>query len=227
MIGVTENFRKIQDLLAEAAAAAGRAADSVRLVAVSKKQPAEAVLAAAALGQRDFGENFAQEGAAKIAEVGRDDLTWHFIGHLQANKTKIVAEHFNWVHTIDRRKIAERLSRQRPSSAGDLNICIQVNVDREPGKYGVTLEDVGTLAAAIVDLPSIRLRGLMCLPAMRESFEEQRKPFALLRQALVTLQESGLDVDTLSMGMTDDFAAAIREGATIVRIGTALFGPRP
>ncbi len=227
MIGVTENFRKIQDLLAEAAAAAGRAADSVRLVAVSKKQPAEAVLAAAALGQRDFGENFAQEGAAKIAEVGRDDLTWHFIGHLQANKTKIVAEHFNWVHTIDRRKIAERLSRQRPSSAGDLNICIQVNVDREPGKYGVALEDVGTLAAAIVDLPSIRLRGLMCLPAMRESFEEQRKPFALLRQALVTLQESGLDVDTLSMGMTDDFAAAIREGATIVRIGTALFGPRP
>ena len=226
MIGVTENFRKIQDLLAEALAAAGRPADSLRLVAVSKKKPAEAVLAAAALGQRDFGENFVQEGIEKIDKVGRDDLIWHFIGHLQANKTRLVAQYFDWVHTIDRPKIAERLSRQRPDAAGDLDVCIQVNVDREPGKSGVMVEDVPGLAGAITDLPKIRLRGLMCIPAVRDSFEEQRKPFALLRQTLVSLQESGLDLDTLSMGMTDDYAAAIHEGATIVRIGTALFGAR-
>ena len=226
MIRVTENFREIQDLLARATAEAKRPAGSVRLLAVSKKKPPEAILEAVAAGQRDFGENFVQEGLDKIRSVGRNDLVWHFIGHLQTNKTRAVAENFDWVHTIDRLKTAQRLSRQRPQHAGDLNVCIQVNVDREAGKSGVMIEDVETLAKTVATLPNIRLRGLMCLPAIRSSYEEQRKPFAALRKTLVSLQESGLDLDTLSMGMTDDYLAAIHEGATIVRIGTALFGRR-
>lgn len=226
MIGVTENFRKIQDLLARATAEAGRPVGAVKLLAVSKKKPAEAILEAAGAGQRDFGENFVQEGLEKIGEVAREDLVWHFIGHLQTNKTRAVAEHFDWIHTVDRLKTAQRLSRQRPQAAGDLNVCIQVNVDREAGKSGVMVEEVQVLAEAVAELPNIRLRGLMCLPAIRSSFEEQRKPFAILRKTLVSLQESGLNLDTLSMGMTDDYLAAIHEGATIVRIGTALFGQR-
>ncbi len=226
MIGVTENFRKIQDLLAEAAADAGRPADAVRLLAVSKTKPVELIMEAADAGQRDFGENFVQEGIDKIERCGRDDLVWHFIGHLQSNKTRGVAEHFDWVHTIDRLKIADRLSRQRPDHAPDLNVCIQVNIDREPGKSGVILEDLHELAAAVATLPRLRLRGLMCLPAVHDTFEEQRVPFAALREAQEALCSSGLELDTLSMGMTADFAAAIHEGATIVRIGTALFGAR-
>ena len=226
MIRVTENFRKIQDLLASACVSAGREPGSVRLLAVSKKKPAKDVLALAAAGQRDFGENFVQEGLEKIADTGRDDLTWHMIGHLQSNKTKDVAEHFDWVHTVDRVKIARRLSAQRPHYAKDLNLCIQVNVDDEPGKSGVSLEDVPTLAGEIAGLPKVRLRGLMCLPAIREGFDAQRQPFARLREALEQLQAAGIQVDTLSMGMTADYEAAIHEGATIVRIGTALFGAR-
>ena len=193
---------------------------------MSKKKPPEAVLEAASLGQRDFGENFVQEGVEKIAAVARDDLSWHFIGHLQTNKTRAVAEHFDWVHTIDRAKTARRLSNQRPAAAEPINICLQVNVDREAGKSGVMLEDLAALAEDVAALPSVRLRGLMCLPAVRESFEAQRRPFAILREALESLNDSGLQLDTLSMGMSGDFAAAIHEGATIVRIGTALFGAR-
>lgn len=226
MIRVTENFRKIQDLLASACIAAGRAPDSVRLLAVSKKKPASDVLALAEAGQRDFGENFVQEGLDKIAEIGRDDLTWHMIGHLQSNKTRDVAEHFDWVHTIDRAKIARRLSDQRPHFAEDLNVCIQVNVDNEPGKSGVSPADVQPLAEEIAGLPRLKLRGLMCLPAIRKDPAEQRKPFAELRESLDALRGAGLELDTLSMGMTADYAAAIQEGATIVRIGTALFGAR-
>ena len=226
MIRVTENFRKIQDLLASACIAADREPASVQLLAVSKKKPASDVLALAEAGQRDFGENFVQEGLDKISETGRDDLTWHMIGHLQSNKTRDVAEHFDWVHTIDRAKIARRLSDQRPHYAKDLNVCIQVNVDNEPGKSGVSTSDLRSLAEEIAGLPRLKLRGLMCLPAIREDPAEQRKPFAELRESLEALRESGLDLDTLSMGMTADYAAAIREGATIVRIGTALFGAR-
>ena len=226
MIGVTENFRKIQDLLAKSAIDAGRSPDEVRLLAVSKRQPASAVLKAADIGQRDFGENVVQEALPKIAEVGRDDLIWHFIGHLQANKTRPVAETFAWVHTVDRLRIAERLSRQRPRAAGDLNVCIQVNVDDEAQKSGIAADELMPLAAAVRDLPGLRLRGLMCLPAIRESANEQRIPFARLRELYDSLIAAGFDVDTLSMGMTADYDAAIREGATIVRIGTALFGPR-
>ena len=226
MIRVTENFRKIQDLLAKAAADAGRSADQIRLLAVSKKKPAEAVLEAYAAGQRDFGENFVQEGVEKIAEVAREDAIWHFIGHLQTNKTKAVARHFQWVHTVDRVKIARRLSAQRPSDAGDLNVCIEVNIDEETSKSGVMAAQVMDLAAAVVDLPQLRLRGLMCLPAIRRDFAEQLQPFARLRALLESLNESGMQLDTLSMGMTADYAAAIQEGATIIRIGTAIFGAR-
>jgi pyridoxal phosphate enzyme (YggS family) len=226
VIGVTEKFRKIQDLLAKAAADAGRSGDHIRLLAVSKRKPVEAILEAAAAGQRDFGENFVQEGVEKIGKCGRDDLIWHFIGHLQSNKTRVVAENFQWVHTVDRLKIARRLSEQRPVDAADLNICIEVNIDAEESKSGASPADVQDLATEIAELPRLRLRGLMCLPAIREDFAEQRKPFAALRELLESLNSSGLRLDTLSMGMSADYAAAIHEGATIVRVGTAIFGER-
>jgi len=226
VIRVTENFRKIQDLLAKAAADAGRPVDQIRLLAVSKKKPVDAILEAAEAGQRDFGENFVQEGLEKIEKCGREDLTWHFIGHIQSNKTRPVAECFQWVHTVDRVKIARRLSAQRPPHAPDLNICIEVNIDAEQQKSGVLPDDVAELARNIVELPRLRLRGLMCLPAIRSGFDEQRKPFAALRELYESLNADGNSLDTLSMGMTADYAAAIHEGATIVRIGTALFGVR-
>ncbi len=226
MIRVTENFWKIQDLLAKAAAEAGRKAEEICLVAVSKKIPVEAVVQAAAAGQRDFGENFVQEGLKKMDDAGRDDLIWHFIGQLQSNKTKPVAERFHWVHTVDRLRIARRLSRQRPHYAGDLNVCIQVNIDGEAAKAGVAAADLAELAQAVSELPALRLRGLMCIPAVRQNPMEQRQPFARMRLLKESLEESGISLDTLSMGMTADYAAAIHEGATIVRIGTALFGAR-
>ena len=226
MIGVTENFRKIQDLLAKSAAEAERQMDHIRLLAVSKRKPLSAILEAADAGQREFGENFVQEGLEKIQAAGREDLIWHFIGHLQSNKTRPVAEHFQWVHTVDRLKIAKRLSQHRPHYAGDLNICIEVNIDEEAQKSGVSPDEVHNLAAAITKLPRIKLRGLMCLPAIRQGFDEQRKPFAALKAIFESLQAEGHELDTLSMGMSADYAAAIHEGATIVRIGTALFGER-
>jgi pyridoxal phosphate enzyme (YggS family) len=224
--GVTENYRKIQDLLAKAAADAGRQADRIRLLAVSKTKPVDAILEAARAGQRDFGENFVQEGLEKIQKCGRDDLIWHFIGHLQSNKTRTVAEHFQWVHTVDRLKIARRLSDQRPPLAPELNVCIEVNVDAEASKSGVSPAELTALAREVAALPRLKLRGLMCLPAIRHGFEEQRKPFARLRALLEVLNGEGLGLDTLSMGMSADYAAAIHEGATIVRLGTAIFGAR-
>ncbi len=226
MIRVTENLRKIRDLLAKSAVDADRDAESIRLLAVSKKQPVSSVIEAAAAGQRDFAENFVQEGLEKIAGAGRDDLCWHFIGHLQSNKTHAVADHFDWVHTVDRFKIAERLSNQRPKQLRDLNICLQVNIDGEPGKSGVAVIEVIALARKMAALPRIRLRGLMCLPKMRSDVDAQREPFARLRELSDTLRTDGIAVDTLSMGMSGDFQAAILEGSTIVRIGTAVFGPR-
>jgi len=226
VIRVTENFRKIQDLLAQVTAEAGRAPGAVRLLAASKRQPVTALLEAVDAGQRDFGENGVQEGLMKMAEIGRDDLTWHFIGRLQGNKTRAVAEHFAWVHTVDRLRIAERLNRQRPHYAAPLKVCIQVNIDMEASKAGVAPADLPMLAGAIAELPRLELRGLMCLPAMQQEFGAQRRPFAELREMFESLQQSGLPLDTLSMGMTADYRAAIHEGATIVRIGTALFGAR-
>lgn len=226
MIRVTENLAYISDLLAQAAAEAGRAADSVQLLAVSKKQPLSKLHEAIAAGQRDFGENQVAEGIEKIQALANSGLTWHFIGHLQTNKTRIVAEHFDWVHSIDRFKTARRLSEQRPDTMADLQVCIQVNVDAEESKSGVAPENVLELAQQIVELPRLKLRGLMCLPRMRTDFDDQRKPFARLRELAGELREAGIDIDTLSMGMTNDYRAAVVEGSTMVRIGTAVFGPR-
>lgn len=226
MIGVTENLRKIRDLLAATAVEAGRRPEDVHLLAVSKKQPLEKIVAAADAGQRDFGENIAQEGIDKITKLAEKALCWHFIGHLQSNKTRAVAEHFDWVHSVDKLKTARRLSEQRPASLGDLNVCIQVNIDEEASKSGTPPGEVSDLARAVAVLPRLRLRGLMCLPAIRDTFDEQRVPFARTRELAESLARDGLAMDTLSMGMSDDFRAAIMEGATIVRIGTAVFGPR-
>ncbi len=226
MIGVTENLSLLSDLLRKAAIDAKRDPAAVHLLAVSKKQPLAKIREAAAAGQRHFGENFVQEGLEKIEALGELGLTWHFIGHLQSNKTRLVAESFDWVHTIDKIKTARRLSEQRPPELPPLNICIQVNVDDEASKAGVSPDKLHELAAECAGLPRLRLRGLMCLPAIRDDFAAQRVPFAALRRLAEELRQQGLDIDTLSMGMTGDYRAAIFEGATIVRIGTALFGER-
>ncbi len=226
MIRVTENLRKIRDLLAKSAVEAQRDPGTVKLLAVSKKQPLARVLEAARAGQRNFGENFVQEALEKIEMTASHDLVWHFIGHLQNNKTRVVAEHFDWVHTIDRLKTAERLSRQRPPELQPMNICLQVNVDGETAKSGIAPAALPELALAVRELPQLRLRGLMSLPAVRTNPDEQRRPFRKLRELAESLSANDAEFDTLSMGMSNDFAAAIAEGATIVRIGTAVFGPR-
>ncbi len=226
MIGVTENLKQISNLLASSAVAADRAPQAVNLLAVSKKQPLSKILAAADAGQRDFGENFVQEGLEKIAACRDRGLIWHFIGHLQSNKTRAVAENFDWVHTIDSLKTARRLSMQRPAELGPLNICIQVNVDDEASKSGVSAEELPELAARIAELDNLALRGLMCLPMTSSNATSQSLPFARLRKMAESLRANGIDTDTLSMGMSGDYEAAIKEGATIVRIGTALFGAR-
>lgn len=226
MIRVTENLNVVRDLLAQAAIAADRDPDSVKLLAVSKKQPLAAILEAAAAGQLDFGENYVQEGAEKVDSCARTDLNWHYIGHLQSNKTRDVAARFDWVHTVSSLKIAGRLSAQRPAGRDPLNLCIQVNIDDEQSKSGTTPQQAIDLAAEIADLQNVRLRGLMCLPSVRDSEDGQREPFARLRELAQTISGNGIELDTLSMGMSGDFRAAILEGATIVRIGTAIFGPR-
>ena len=226
MIGVTENLAKIIDLLAFSAVEAEREPAAVHLLAVSKKQPLSKILEARHAGQRDFGENFVQEGLEKIQQSIGSDLIWHFIGHLQTNKTRVVAENFDWVHTIDNPKTARRLSEQRPDSLKPLNICLQINIDSEVGKSGIAVDELAALAAACTELPNLRLRGLMCLPALREDFSEQRLPFAKLRAMADDLRANDIDTDTLSMGMSADYRAAIFEGATIVRIGPAVFGER-
>ncbi len=227
MIRVTENLSVVRDLLRSAAVSAGRDPDTVSLVAVSKKHPLSAILEAADAGQRDFGENFVQEGVEKIENAGRDDLVWHFIGHLQSNKTRDAAQYFDWVHTIDRLKIARRLNDQLPAGRKPLNVCIQVNVDAEASKSGVAPGEALALARGVAELGNLRLRGFMCIPEPGADEAHQRASFRTMREILEAAREAGLDVDTLSMGMTDDYAAAIEEGATIVRIGTAVFGPRP
>ncbi|QQS55933.1 MAG: YggS family pyridoxal phosphate-dependent enzyme [Candidatus Competibacteraceae bacterium] len=200
---------------------------AVRLLAVSKTQPAAAIAALAAAGQRGFGENFLQEALDKMTELATLDLEWHFIGPVQANKTRGIAEHFAWVHSVDRLKIAERLSAQRPEHLPPLNVCLQVNIDREPTKHGLDEAALIEVARAVATLPRLRLRGLMAIPSPATEFAAQRRPFSRLRELRERLAEAGLVLDTLSAGMSDDLEAAIAEGATLVRIGTALFGPRP
>jgi PLP dependent protein len=224
---LSEHIRAVRERMARAAAQAGRSAQSVTLLAAGKAQPPQTLRAAAACGIADFGESYLQEALGKLAALRDLPLTWHFIGRLQSNKTRAVAEGFAWVHAVDRLKLAERLSAQRPEQAAPLNVCLQVNLAGETTKGGVTAAELPALAGAVARLPRIRLRGLMCIPPEEADPERQRAWFARLRQLFVALNESGAGLDTLSMGMSGDFEAAILEGATLVRIGTALFGPRP
>ena len=221
-----EHLRDLRARIAAAAASAGRSADSVTLLAVSKGQPAQLIRAAAAAGLEDIGESYVGEALGKMEALADLPLTWHFIGRLQANKTRQVAERFAWVHGLDRLKIAERLSAQRPYHAPALNVCIQVNLAGEASKAGVTAAETPALAAAVAALPRLRLRGLMCIPPEETDPGRQRDWFAKLRVLEESLNAGGLALDTLSMGMSGDFESAIQEGASLVRIGTALFGPR-
>ena len=223
---------KLQAVVARIDAAArqyGRKPDEVTLLAVSKTWPAAAVREAFAAGQRAFGENYVQEGldkAAELADLAAQGLQWHFIGPLQSNKTRRVAEVYAWVHSIDRLKIAERLAEQRPANLPPLQVCLQVNVSGEDSKSGVAPADLTTLAHQVAQLPGIELRGLMAIPAPTDDFARQREGFARLRESFEQLTAGGLHLDTLSMGMSHDLEAAIAEGASMVRVGSAIFGER-
>jgi len=226
MKNIEKNLNQIHEQIVQAALAYDRDPDSIMLLAVSKKKPASDIRCAWELGQRDFGENYLQEALQKMEELEELDISWHFIGAIQSNKTRNIAEAFDWAHCIDRVKIAKRLSEQRPENRAPLNVCIQVNIDHESSKAGIDLAELPELANAIHQLPGIRLRGLMTIPAPRETPAMQRVAFAQLAAALASLQQQGIDCDTLSMGMTQDLEAAIAEGSTLVRIGTAIFGVR-
>jgi PLP dependent protein len=213
--------------IASATSKYGRAAGSVGLIAISKTHPAASIRTLAESGQRDFGENYLQEALPKLASLADLDLVWHFTGQLQSNKTRAVAEHFTWVHTLDRERIALRLNEQRPHHAPHLSVCLQVRLGDEPGKGGVTPAETFALAQCVNALPRLKLRGLMCIPPPAETFEEQRGWFDQLARCRDELIAQGIDIDTLSMGMSADIEAAIASGATWVRVGTAVFGPRP
>ncbi|MQM32188.1 MAG: YggS family pyridoxal phosphate-dependent enzyme [Candidatus Accumulibacter phosphatis] len=220
---------KLQAVLARIASAArqyGRDPGDVRLLAVSKTWPAACVREVALAGQTAFGESFVREGLDKVEALASLGLDWHFIGAVQSNKTRLLAENFNWVHSVDRLRIAERLSEQRPASLPPLSVCLQVNVSGEASKGGVSPAAALALAQAVAVLPNLRLRGLMTVPERSDVFLEQRRPFRMLRQLSEQLQADGLALDTLSMGMSHDLEAAIAEGASVVRVGTAIFGER-
>ena len=227
---IAENLQAVEATIASAAEAANRPRSSVQLLAVSKTFPAEAVLEAMAAGQRAFGENYLQEALDKIALVARAQpqapVEWHFIGPIQSNKTRPIASSFQWVHTVERLKIAQRLSEQRPPELGPLDVCIQVNISGEASKSGAHEDEVPELARQVAQLPNLRLRGLMAIPEPQADAALQRQAFARLRALAERLRLEGLALDTLSMGMSGDMQAAIMEGATIVRIGSAIFGAR-
>ena len=227
MTSIAANLQAVRARIAAACVTAGRAADSVQLLAVSKTWPAASIREAVAAGQHAFGENYVQEAVDKAVELKDLGLEWHFIGPLQGNKTRLVAENFAWVHSVDRLKIAERLAAQRPPALPPLQLCLQVNVSDEVSKSGCTPPQALDFAAAIGRLPGLRLRGLMAIPEPTEDVPRQRSQFALLRRTLEQINaETDLALDTLSMGMSDDLEVAIMEGATMVRIGTAIFGER-
>ena len=226
MTPISANLQAVLARIDAAARRFGRDPASISLLAVSKTWSADAVREAAAAGQRAFGENYVQETVEKIDALGPLALEWHFIGPLQSNKTRPVAEHVDWVHSVERLKIAERLSQQRPAHLPPLNVCLQVNVSGEISKSGCTPEEAPALARQIAALPNLRLRGLMGIPEPLDDFEAQRQPFRQLREIYERLRSEGLALDTLSMGMSHDIEAAIAEGATMVRVGTAIFGDR-
>jgi pyridoxal phosphate enzyme (YggS family) len=226
---IADNIQQVRARIAQACASAERPVRSVTLLTVSKTFGADAVREAFAAGERCFGENYVQEGIDKIAALIdlRAQLEWHLIGPLQSNKTRVVAEHFDWVHSVDRLKIAQRLSDQRPAGLLPLNLCLQVNISGEASKSGLRPDEVAAIARDVAALPRLRLRGLMAIPEPAPTIEAQRAPHRELRELLRSLQAQGLALDTLSIGMSDDLEAAIAEGATIVRIGSAIFGRRP
>lgn len=228
MSSIAENIVQVTNRLRAVCTSAGRNEGEVRLLAVSKTCPAEAVREALAAGLHAFGENQVQEALAKIEALAawRGELEWHLIGPLQSNKTRPVAQAFDWVHSVDRLKIAERLSEQRPADLQPLNICLQVNISGEASKSGCTPEELPSLAQAVAQLPRLRLRGLMAVPAPADGLEAQRTPHRALAGLAQALRQQGLALDTLSMGMSADLEAAVLEGSTMVRIGTAIFGSR-
>jgi len=226
MTAIALNMQAVHARIAAAAALFGRPASDIALLAVSKTFPPSYIEEACSTGQRAFGESYAQEGVTKITALARRDLEWHFIGPIQSNKTRLIAEHYHWVHGIDREKIAARLAAARPPHLPPLDVCIQVNVSGEGSKSGVAPGEELALADAIARLPRLRLRGLMAIPEPTADLALQRRRYALLRELKDRLTGAGHAVDTLSMGMSDDLESAIAEGATIVRVGSAIFGPR-
>ena len=226
MTTISANLQAVIARIEAAARRFGRNSDDILLLAVSKTWPAADVHEAALAGQKSFGENYVQEGADKATTLAALNLDWHFIGPLQSNKTRPVADTFAWVHSIDRLKIAERLSEQRPQNLPALQVCIQVNVSGEASKSGVAVAEASALAHRVAELPHIRLRGLMAIPEPVDDFARQRDAFRRVRDAFEQLNREGLSLDTLSMGMSHDLEAAIAEGATMVRVGTAIFGER-
>jgi len=226
MTTIASNLQAVRNSIAAAAIAAGRVTDDIVLLAVSKTFPPEAMREAYHAGQLRFAESYVQEALEKIAALHELPIEWHFIGPIQSNKSRAIAENFAWVHSVDRLKIAERLSAQRPQHLPPLNVCLQVNVSGEDSKSGAAPDEVAGLAQAVAQLPQLRLRGLMAIPAPCADIVAQRPPFAQLRELRDKLNRQGLALDTLSMGMSHDFAAAIAEGATMLRVGSAIFGGR-
>ena len=226
MTMIADNLSRVRTRLMQACAQAGRDAGAVTLLAVSKTFGADAVVQAHAAGQTAFGENYIQEAVDKIAALAHLSLEWHCIGPIQSNKTRLVAEHFDWVHTIDRLKIAQRLSEQRPAQLAPLQVCIQVNVDGGATKSGVTPAEALALAQAVAALPRLRLRGLMCIPEPAPDFVAACAVFARAKALFDTINEAGVPLDTLSMGMSNDLEAAVASGSTLVRVGSAIFGAR-
>ena len=226
MTTISANLQAVLARVSAAAQNCGRQPADIRVLAVSKTWPASCVRGAVAAGQTAFGENYVQEAVDKIHALALPGLEWHFIGPLQGNKTRQVAENFHWVHSIDRLKIAERLSQQRPSGLPPLQVCLQVRIGDEDSKSGLEAADIPSLATQVARLPRLRLRGLMSIPAPSGDFAQQRRSFRQVRELHEQLNQSGLALDTLSMGMSNDLEAAIAEGATLVRVGTAIFGER-
>ena len=229
MAMIADNLQLVHRRLARACAAASRPVESVTLLSVSKTFGTAAVREAFVAGERHFGESYVQEALDKMDALAdlRRQLEWHLIGPLQSNKTRVVAERFDWVHSVDRLKLAQRLNDQRPVGLAPLQVCVQVNISGEASKSGVAPAEVATLAHALAELPRLRLRGLMAIPEPAADFESQRLPHRALHALLHTLRDEGLALDTLSMGMSSDLEAAVAEGATLVRVGTAIFGERP
>lgn len=226
MENIGTRLEQVRQRIRQAEARFGRPANSVSLLAVSKSWPAQSLLDAAAAGQRAFGENYLQEALAKIAAIHNSEFEWHYIGTIQSNKCRDIANHFDWVHSVDRLKIARRLSEQRSDELPPLNICLQINISNEVSKSGIAVAEVLAVAKEVATLPRLRLRGLMAIPQAATDFEQQRLMFRQLHTLQTELISNGIALDTLSMGMSDDLEAAIAEGATLVRIGSAIFGPR-